>query len=532
MKLADALLTNQSLLLAILATVMVFTITHYIRLRRQQCAIEARLVSQYGCEPPSVLKSKWPLGIDLIVQAFQAANAGHILKFFGSMIETHGATFEQNLLGARGIDTVDPENIEAILSTQFKDFGLGSRRPTFFPLLGDGIFTQDGLAWKHSRDMLRPQFMSNRAKTVDQLHQHLDNLMTAIPNDSPVDLQQIFFRYTLDTTTSFLFGRSLDTLASEDADDQVSPFAEAFTVAQDFLAQRGRLGDFYWLIGGRKFRNACKTVHSFVDCVIAAATEARNERASGKAVKQLNYVFLDALLEETQDPVALRSTCLNILLAGRDTTACCLSWTFHLLARNPAVYRRLRSEITQVIGDKAATQEALKRMPYLHYMLKEVLRLYPSVPVNSRSALRTTTLPRGGGPNGTSPILIRKGEAVGYCAYAMHRRKDLYGADADSFRPERWDVTETENLGRKAGWGYIPFNGGPRTCLGQDFALLEASLAIVRIVQKFETIWPVDSDGNSQTTQDSSENCCGDEPQTLTLVLSNARGCWVRLVAA
>lgn len=175
--------------------------------------------------------------------------------------------------------------------------------------------------------MLRPQFMSNRTQTFVQLQKHVDDLMATIPEGSPTDLQQLFFRYTLDTTTSLLFGRSLDTLTKESIGDDEASFAEAFNVAQDFLAKRGRLGDLYWLIGGRKFRNACEQVHSFVDSMIADALRARNARVEGKAAVQLDYVFLDALIEETQDPVALRSTCLNILLAGRDTTACCLSWT-------------------------------------------------------------------------------------------------------------------------------------------------------------------------------------------------------------
>ena len=101
-----------------------------------------------------------------------------------------------------------------------------------------------------------------------------------------------------------------------------------------------------------------------------------------------------------------------------------------------------------------------------------VLRLYPSVPVNSRSALKTTTLPTGGGPDGTSPVLVRKGEAVGYCVYAMHRRKDIYGEDADSFRPSRWDPDNKEGPNLKGvGWGYLPFNGGPRVCPGRKSIL-------------------------------------------------------------
>ena len=94
----------------------------------------------------------------------------------------------------------------------------------------------------------------------------------------------------------------------------------------------------------------------------------------------------------------------------------------------------------------------------------EVLRLYPSVPVNSREAISLTTLPIGGGPDGKSPILVRPGEGVGYCVYAMHRRKDIYGDDADAFRPERWEGDSLKDIG----WAYLPFNGGPRLCLGRE----------------------------------------------------------------
>jgi cytochrome P450 len=100
-----------------------------------------------------------------------------------------------------------------------------------------------------------------------------------------------------------------------------------------------------------------------------------------------------------------------------------------------------------------------------------VLRLYPPVPLNTRTAKTTTTLPRGGGPDGNSPILIRKGEDVAFCVYAMHRRHDLYGEDADEFRPGRWksDMPLSISGEVNATWGFLPFNGGPRACLGRKF---------------------------------------------------------------
>lgn len=97
-------------------------------------------------------------------------------------------------------------------------------------------------------------------------------------------------------------------------------------------------------------------------------------------------------------------------------------------------------------------------------LTSSALRLYPSVPVNFRIAHRTTYLPRGGGPTGEDPVLIPQGVGVGFVPYYLHRRKDLYGVDAQEFRPERWESPELANIG----WGYVPFHGGPRLCLGSE----------------------------------------------------------------
>ena len=126
----------------------------------------------------------------------------------------------------------------------------------------------------------------------------------------------------------------------------------------------------------------------------------------------------------------------------------------------------------------------------LRFLTQTALRLYPVVPANARFANRDTILPLGGGPDGASPIFIPKGGVVAYHTYNLHRRTDIYGPDALEFRPERWGPDE--NL--RPGWGYLPFNGGPRICVGQQFALTEASYTIVRLVQEFEAV--EDRDGS------------------------------------
>jgi hypothetical protein len=170
--------------------------------------------------------------------------------------------------------------------------------------------------------------------------------------------------------------------------------------------------------------------------------------------------------------------------------------------------------------------------------MNKVLRLYPSVPINSRAAIKTTILPTGGGPNGKAPVFVKKGTPVGYAVYIMHRRKELYGSDAESFRPERWDPNvDNEADLKNIGWGYLPFNGGPRVCIGrkyscvgscfqsvadnavEEFALLEASYAIIRILQTFRHF-------ESDSTREIAD--VGQERQDVTLVLSSGDGCWLR----
>jgi cytochrome P450 len=114
------------------------------------------------------------------------------------------------------------------------------------------------------------------------------------------------------------------------------------------------------------------------------------------------------------------------------------------------------------------------------------LRLHPVVPGNSRTTYKDSVLPVGGGPDGKSPAFVPKGTIVMYSPYSMHRREDFYGEDANEFRPERW-----ESL--RPGWEYLPFNGGPRICLGQQYALTEAGYVTVRLLQEFKGLESRDS---------------------------------------
>lgn len=276
----------------------------------------------HRCQSPPRLINQRPLGLDRLEQIFRANDESRLMELFLFHFRLWGTTLEQVFLGSQAFGTIEPANLEAILSTNFQDWGMGPRRKVMFPFFGDGIFTQEGADWKHSREMLRPQFVFKQYEDLEVFRESVDNLLEALPVKGVVDLQPFFFRLTLDVTSAFLFGESVDSLRMPETAGK-SDFASAFNTAQDFIAKRMRLQDLYWLVGGKSFRQACDDVHRFADQIINRNLSRDSERTEG----QKRYIFLDFLAANTPDREALRSQIINILVAGRDTTACLISWT-------------------------------------------------------------------------------------------------------------------------------------------------------------------------------------------------------------
>jgi cytochrome P450 len=334
---------------------------------------------------------------------------------------------------------------------------------------------------------------------LDLEEEHIQNMMRVMPAKQDgwtdvTDLQPLFFRLTIDSATEFLFGESVDSQLTSLPDYTSSrgpmavnekDFATSFDKAQGTIATATRLGEGYWLVYDKTFKEHCNRCHTFIDHYVQLALSKEKGSTQKTSSGKEKYVFLDALVESTRDPVELRSHMISILLAGRDTTASLLSYVFMLFTQHPDVYAKLRSIVREEFGTytqpRNLTFSGLKSCNYLQWIMNETLRLYPVVPLDGRRALKDTTIPLGGGPDAKSPVYVKKGMQVEYSVYVMHRRKDLWGEDADEFNPDRWD-------GRKSGWEYLPFNGGPRICIGQQFALTEAGYVIVRLAQRFESI--------------------------------------------
>lgn len=475
-------------------------------------ASRRRMIKEHACQPVKKYPHKGIFGklfgFDTMKQSIQAANEGRIHEMTRARNWGTQNTIQLKNFRRTFIMTIEPENVKAVLSTKFQDFGLGKlRQTTMGPVFGNGIFTSDGKAWEHSRAMIRPSFTRHQVADLSTYEHHVQHLLDHIPkNGQTVDLQELFFKLTMDSATEFLFGKSTNTLVKGQENPESERFTDAFTYVTERMARDFRTARLARFLPDQKRKDDSEFIRKFASDIIQEAIANQGDIEKGVDQQRRTYTFLYELLKVTNDPYTLQSETLNVLLAGRDTTASLLAHTFFELARRPDVWVKLRAEVDE-LGDRPPDYERMKSMKYVKWVLNESLRLKPVVPSNTRIAMRDTVLPLGGGPDEKSPIFVPKGTAIGYSVWSMHRRKDFYGPDALEFKPERWEKL-------RPGWEYLPFNGGPRICIGQNFALTEASYVMIRLLQHFKRIEPRD-----------------DKPwkefQTLTLAVRN--GVWVGL---
>ncbi|KAJ5555941.1 hypothetical protein N7513_003583 [Penicillium frequentans] len=393
--------------LPLLCTVMVVSFLLYCLFKSQRrFAHDKDLGIKHGCLPMETwIPCKWPWALDILKRQYDALPDQRILMFQSQYFDKTGPNITFKLFGKQGYLTADPKTVESILSANFEDWCLGSRRPGLMPLMGEGIFTQDGRPWKHSRELLRRQFARLHRQDCKVLDAHVEDLISTLSaTGGLIDQQPHFFRFTLATTTALIFGGPVSALPREETD----LFENAFDYASSDSALRLRLADLQWIWKPTKFRAACTVVKQYATHFVQLALSDMAENGEEAASKQ--YPFIIELYKDLQDFLLVRDQLVYVLIAGRDTTACLMSWAFFLLVRHPKTLAKLRSEIHQVTeGSPELTRARIKRMKYLRCVLNKTQRLYPQLPMNVRVAAKTTVIPSGGGPDCKSPVLIPQG---------------------------------------------------------------------------------------------------------------------------
>ena len=404
--------------------------------------INAR-IRKLGARAP-VRKTYVPLGLDMAYEVVSYALKDKSYEMWIQMFDKWAGPGRYTIeagVGERVILTAEPENVKAILATQFKDYGKGEQfRKDWHAFLGNGIFTTDSTLWHNSRQLIRPQFIKDRLSDIDIFETHTQVLLSKITGGRPIDTLDMMFRFTLDAATDFLLGASVDSLHHPQ-----TKFADAFYTAQRVQSIIARVGPLNWAVPRKRmgFYDSIDTINDFVSAYIDRALALSPKELEKKTNHDEGYTFLHAIASYTRDRQMLRDQLVSVLLAGRDTTACTLTWAIYHLSLSPSITAKLRQEIIDTVGlTEKPTYQHLKDMKYLQHVLNETLRLYPVVPYNVRMALKDTTLPTGGGPRGDQPIGILAGTPIGYSTLVMQRRADLYPgpetgfADPTRFVPE------------------------------------------------------------------------------------------------
>ncbi|KJZ72006.1 hypothetical protein HIM_08567 [Hirsutella minnesotensis 3608] len=383
----------------------------------------------------------------------------------------------------RVLITREPEQIKAILATNFANFGHGPQWCRLWrPFLGNGIFAADGQTWHDSRSMIRPMFVRDRLRNLAIFNSCTEKLISKLPASGvTVDMKDLLYRWALDTASEFLWGSNVNSL-----DHPCNEVASAMSVAQRIQMFIFVLNPIAPLIPKGAYFDAIAKIEAFIQPVIERAVSLPDHELEELSDADAQYTFLHSIARRSKDRKKIRDQIMSVLFAGRDTTAATMSWVIYEMSNRPESWARLRREVLELLGvDRMPSYENLKSLKFVSNVLNETLRLHPAVPLNMRQALQTTRIP---GIPGEPDVVLLKGDTVTIHTLGIHARRDLYPdvsekfANPAIFSPERWDHWVPKP------WTFLPFSGGPRVCIGQNFALTEMAFCLVRLAQRFEKI--------------------------------------------
>ena len=344
--------------------------------------IRRQFARTHGCRKVARSLNKDPfLGLDILPVTLRDIRQHRMLERGCERFRTYGNTFTVKEVERNAIVTVEPENIKTILSLKFADYGIAHRLESFEALLGKGIFDTDGDHWAASRALIRPSFTKDQVADLTSFENLIQDLFSLLPRDGQtvVDLQDLFFRYTIDSATEFLFGQSVNTLKKTQSD---LGFAHSFHYAQSAILTRGTLGPLSIFYRDGK-ADGCNRIcrefaQQFVDEAFRAAETREENKAEQDDRKGQKHIFSHELASRTPDKHRVLDEVMNVLLAGRDTTASLLSNLFFMLAKNPTIWEKLRSEVASLEG-RTPTYEELRGLKYVQCCMNECKQLLSAI---------------------------------------------------------------------------------------------------------------------------------------------------------
>jgi cytochrome P450 len=359
-----------------------------------------------------------------------------------------------------------PELLKSVLLTHYQNFTKSSGARVYRRLLGNGLITNSGESWLSQRRLVQPAFQHSRIGAYGALMvEHTEALMREWKDGEVRDIQEDMLHLGLEIVTQALFEVQI-------AADSKKIATALRVIKEESSSLRLVLPPGFRFIptrGNFRYEQAARQLDEVVQRLI------RERRASGSLDGDVLSALMRAQAEDgaAMTDAQLRDEIKTLMVAGHETTAVSLSWTWYLLAQHPEMRERLWAELDRVLGGRSPTVEDLPNMVFTDAVAKEAMRLYPPVWALVRSPIKDCEI--GG-------YVVPADSTILMSQWVMHRDPRFY-SEPEQFRPERW-LDKTWAAGLKL--AYFPFGGGPRSCVGSGFATMEIVLALATIAKRFQ----------------------------------------------
>ena len=389
------------------------------------------------------------------------------LSFIERAQREYGDVVWMRFLYVPAIFLYHPDDVEYVLVTNPKNFikSMTLRSNFFQRLVGNGLLTSQGEEWKRARRLSQPAFHRERVASYAQVMVDYSRRLTSKWSEGENrDIHTDMMRLTLGIVVQCLFSADV----SHDVDEVGATLKE---LIKPFASQ----ATLKWILDNRlptpahlRFHRLAKKIDNVVYRIIS------ERRATGKDEGDLLSMLLAARDEDGSQMTdrQLRDEVMTLFLAGHETTALTLAWSWYLLGTNPEAERKFHAELDEVLGGRAPTAADLPRLKFTEQIAKESMRLYPPAYGLGREAIEECEIGGYRVPKGTQVFMFQ---------WATQRDPRFYDEPL-AFRPERWTEDFIEHLPKYA---YFPFGGGPRVCIGASFAMMEVILCLATIGQKF-----------------------------------------------
>jgi cytochrome P450 len=387
------------------------------------------------------------------------------LAFLRELADTHGDVVHIRLLGGHWFLVSHPDDIESLLVTHARVMGRDDYVDVLQRALGMGLLTSDGDLWKRQRRLMAQAFVPKRIQSyADAMVRVTSAGLRSWRDGAEVNLHREMSRLTMEVVADVLFGAGVGREEGETVRSSMEVINEFFSTSPEAIF---KVPPWVPTPRNQRMRRAVARIDELIFRIIVA-------RRASEPKDDLLGTLLAARDEDgaSMDDRQLRDEAVTLFLAGHETTALALAHTLYLLSTHPDVERKLHAEIAEVLGVRSPTAADVRALPYTERVLKEAMRLFPPAWTTGREALEEVRV-RG--------HRIPKGAQILMSQWVVHRDPRWF-PNPEGFDPDRWLPERAVRVPRFA---YFPFGGGPRVCIGNHFAMMEATLILALVVREW-----------------------------------------------